>query len=272
MTITVKEVVGREGKAEATGEREYIRTFLAVVPDADLPVTEVDVTSVAPCPLRYDPIGPQDPGARCTHLDAAEYGSVNLWKITARYSTRYGNEEVTNEPNPLLRPVVWDYATQRMMRTDAQDRKGNPYCTPVVLEPFASPPESPYAVAKWTVQKNYLWWDADLATTYAYTVNNAAWKGQPQYSVLCDGITAKEVWENDYYFHTLTFTFLVDRRYLWQPVEIASKGYRYLDAPGGSEVESNTLVWIATDGTKSAVPVYLERYPFGEATFSAFPI
>jgi len=275
MAIDIKEILARGGKAQATGEREYTRYFQAVVPDEDLPVTEVDISLATGCPRRYDPVGPQDQGARLTELEVVESGSVNLWKITARYTTQYGDEAVNNEPNPLLRPAVWSYQSVKTTRVDGYDCAGNAYQT-AAGEPFASPPVTPYAVSRWTVQRNLSWWNDTVTESYLYTVNDDAWKGKDKYAVLCDGVTAQEQWENDFHFWTLTYTFLVDSRRLWQPVYIPNKGYRYLD-DYGAEQTSDTLVWLNADGKKwtAGDPVeegYLEYYPFNEAGFSAFPI
>jgi hypothetical protein len=271
MSIVFTEIPGRDGKADVLGLREYTRLFTAQWTPADNPVTEVDVWAAAGCPRKYDPLGPQDPGARCLDVQVTETSFTNA-RVNCHYSTKYGQEEVENQPNPLLRPAVWKYSSEERTRTDARDRKGNPYSTPVVQEPFASPPQYPYGISRWTVTKNFATFSDTMAEAFTSTVNSAAWKGKAKYAVMCKSITADEQWENNCHFWTHNYVFLVDSRRLWMPVEVASKGYRYLESTGGVEKTSKTLVWIDAAGQKTTTPTYLDRYPFDEINFSGLPI
>jgi hypothetical protein len=274
MTILIREIVGRGGKAKVTGEREYDRYFLGLVPLADQPTNEVAISVATGCPRRYDPLGPQDPGAKLTDLDTKE-SSESLWKIAAHYTVKYGNEAEQNQPNPLLRPAKWHYETQKGTRTRLRDIFGNPYET-TLHEPFQTPPETPYGTSRWTVTRNVSGFNSNVTDSYAWTVNSTSWKGRSANKVLCEGITADEQWENDYHFWTLTYIFHVDRNG-WQPVEVGNCGYRYLD-DSGVEQKSETLVYLNTANNKKWTdtdPVankYLLRYPFDRRNFGLFPV
>lgn len=271
MAILIEEDWGREDKADVKGQQERTRHFKVYCERSDLPITANDIYAAPGCPHRYDDY-PFATGIKCVDLSITEI-SETLSKLSAHYSTQYGDEAQENQPNPLLRPARWSYETVRMTRTDAKDRQGNPYSTPVVAEPFESPPEFPYGASRWTVQRNLSWWNASVAESVAYAVNKDTWFGKPKWTVLCDGIRVEGPnFESDVKYWTWTGVFFVNTRQPWMPVEIASKGYRYKDWVGDEDLKpddnpSSTLIWIDADGNGTDEPYYLERYPWDEADF-----
>jgi len=159
---------------------------------------------------------------------------------------------------------------------EPEDRQSNPYCTPVVGEPFDKLPVTSYGTARWTVTRNVMGFDDSLAETYTWAVNDSAWKGKAKYAVLCEKISAQEQWDSGYHYWTMTFGFHVDSRRKWQPVQVPSKGYGYLDWVGAAATEpdpkGSRLVYVNADGDGTDVPFYLPRYPFDEADFSVLPL
>lgn len=275
MGIEVYELYGNTGAAKAVGERTYKRHYVVFVDDDSLPVTETDISLASGAPRRFDSLGPQDAGALLTDLSIDEdKGCANILWMTATYTTYHGDQE-EQHPNPLLRPVEWDYETVKTTRTDARDRRGNAYET-TAGEPFASPPEFTYAVSRWTATVNVPTFSDGMAETFAYAVNSVAFKGKAPGTVLCDGITASDEQENGFDFWRMTVVFLIDTRNPWQPLEVANKGYRYLD-DDGNEQTSKTLVWLNAAGKKwtdtdAENEKYIERYPLNEADFRVIPV
>lgn len=266
--ITFSEKYSRKGQHHRTNHRDYTRVYVATVPTADQPATEVDVLLATGCPKIFDVYGPQDLGAKCVDVSVEEDEGTNaVWTVTAEYTTDYGKEDQQND-NPLLRPAIWRYESVRGTRTEDQDKQGNAYETPAG-EPYKTPPANIYSTSRYTITRNEATFASDTADYYAATVNDADWYGKAAGTVLLEGISADEQYEGEYHFFQVVYTIHVDRNG-WSPVSVGSKGHKYLS--GGNTLTSNTLIWVALDGTKSSSPVYQSFYPYDERDFSALQL
>lgn len=274
---------GRSGSWGEKNTRRYRRQFHLL---SDSLLDETDVLLATGIPKYLDAYGPADLAALCTSIRADQDPENQwVWHVEAEYSTDLGEQQRRDQdnPNPLLRPAVWKYASVRATRTEPKDRRGNAYQNRAG-QPFKSPPETPYATARYTITRNESSFSGDLADHYAWTVNSASWYGKPAGTVLCKGIEAEEVYEADYRFFRVSYSLHVDRN-KWQPVQVANKGMLYKKQSDGKyylSADENGIytpeeIWLNAQGDKwtSANPEsekYIEFYPFDERDFSALAL
>jgi len=245
MTATFRwDYAGIAGKASVPNERKYTRKGTVTT---DMAYTLPDVALVAGVPHKFDPFGPEDLGALCIGADISQ-DPVNqlIWRVSAEYSTmEAGDPAQNNQENPILRPAIWKYQSVRATRAQATDRDGAVFQN-TAGDPFNDPPEVVFSTARYTITKNYATFSGSTADNFANTLNNATWYGKAARTVLCEGITADEMWEGEHHFYTVTTTLHVDRNG-WQPVKVQNVGYRVIST-GTTFVEMGALVWLRADG------------------------
>ena len=273
MAITItSDYAGRSGTSTSK-TTEYERRLTAV---SDTIVAFADIAAAPACPKYMSVYGPEDLGARCVKLQIDEDANNELvYRIKANYSTDYGDPEQEEEENPLLRPAIWRYNTERGTKTLPHDRKGNYYET-TAGEPFQSPPPIVYSTARYTITRNQSYFSSADADNWANTVNADTWYGKLPGTVLCEGIDADEKYEGKYHFFVVTFKLHVDRNN-WSPVQVANRGSSYFAADGITRITTQTPVYLTAAGKLWTIldPLsdkYRDYYPYDEIPFSQFQL
>jgi len=212
-----------------------------------------------------------DPGSFCRTVTPRRDSSVDtLWEVTCEYRN-IPPESV--EPNPVLRPAVFDWSNRREEFFFPRDSRGNWYRTPAGV-PLEKPPPTRLSLLILTITKNVTNYNALAMNAAQDAVNTAPFLGfAPGYAKVEDIVPSKLQREGNWSYYTME-TVIAFRRIPWHPHYEVAKGRQYKTGEGdllptdAGGVYDDHEVYLDADGKQTDTPYMLEFYPYPEMNFS----
>jgi hypothetical protein len=284
---------GRGGEWSYDQSRKWTRKFRIVTDDdRDGPAT------VVLCPSLPQPGDLYSTGTESDSLaflkslvPEQDDKDARLWTVTATYETLAqasgggsntpgnGGASPTARPeNPLDRPTEWRASSVKVKKAVTTDKDGKDVKNSAGL--FYNPGyERDVAIAQITATKNYASLPFKTALDYVEKCNSDVWHGFPAKTVKVDGVDEQSMFENNYPYVRVTWTFLYDPDG-WNPTRILDRGPYYLnagaikfdvDAATGAVVPDVLLDGTGAKLVAPAVAVYnLFRF-HDETSFASLP-
>jgi hypothetical protein len=304
--LSVEESDGREVERGENMNRRITRSYRIRCDRGDEDEAVVLIGSGMPAILAPHPTVPQ---LRCTSVrikqrldndpfvwDATVVWNAILMSSRGRGAAATSADPTKRDPNPLLRPAVLSFHTERFQRPVTQARKPVQYTDGTTVntavhknlvnsagDPFESPVMKDDFRPTITITKNipFASWSVTEWRKRVNKVNLTPWLGLGVGEVKIADLTADEGFENDIPYYTMVGTFHVaseeDGDWLARPVDA---GYQYIDGfskkreiflPGGTKPGSP--VRLDGDGgvlnPPTAAAFYLEAEIYGYYEFSS---
>jgi hypothetical protein len=262
--LSVFEVDGREVERTDDMNRRITRQYQIRCSLPDEEEASVLIGSGMPVILAPHPTVPQ---LRCTSVKVKQHTDNDpfVWTATVAWQSLILRRSAKNnssdpsqrDPNPLQRPPILSFTTERFQRPVFKDKKGkavvnsagDPFETPLLVDDFRPTVTISRNVASWSITE---WRNA------INCVNDSPFLGFDIGDVKLADLTGQSQFENNQYFYTKTGVFHVtnDTENGWL-AEVLDCGYQKLLSVDADGHEIKREIFLA-GGTKPSSPVQLD--------------